>query len=54
VYCTRKCTPLSPLCEGFIPVKTFTAEDGEVLALAEFDSLDALQAWKEPPAHVVA
>ena len=39
---------------GFISVKMFTAEDGEVLALAEFDSLDALKAWKEHPAHVVA
>jgi heme-degrading monooxygenase HmoA len=32
----------------------FTAEDGEILALAEFDSLDALHAWKEHPEHVVA
>jgi len=39
---------------GFISVKTFTAEDGEGLALAEFASLDALQAWKEPPEHVAA
>ena len=39
---------------GFISAKTFTAEDGEVLALAEFESLDALQAWKEHPEHIVA
>jgi len=39
---------------GFISVKMFTAEDGEVLALAEFDSLDSLKAWKEHPEHVVA
>jgi heme-degrading monooxygenase HmoA len=39
---------------GFISVKMFTAEDGEVLALAEFESLDALTAWKEHPEHVVA
>jgi heme-degrading monooxygenase HmoA len=39
---------------GFISVKMFTAEDGEVLALAEFESLDALKAWKEHPEHVVA
>jgi heme-degrading monooxygenase HmoA len=39
---------------GFISVKMFTAEDGEILALAEFDSLDALHAWKEHPEHVVA
>jgi len=39
---------------GFISVKMFTAEDGEVLALAEFESLDSLKAWKEHPDHVVA
>src|SRR5215470_8140791 len=39
---------------GFVSVKMFTAEDGEVLALAEFESLDALKAWKEHPEHVVA
>lgn len=39
---------------GFLAVKTFTAEDGEVLALAEFASLDAFTAWKEHPEHVVA
>jgi len=39
---------------GFISAKMFTAEDGEVLALAEFDSLDSLKAWKEHPDHVVA
>jgi heme-degrading monooxygenase HmoA len=39
---------------GFISVKMFTAEDGEVLALAEFESLDALTAWKEHPEHVAA
>ena len=38
---------------GFISVKMFTV-DGEVLALAEFESLDALTAWKEHPEHVVA
>ena len=39
---------------GFVSVKTFTAEDGEVLALAEFESLNALQPWKEHPEHIVA
>jgi len=39
---------------GFVSVKLFTAEDGEVLALAEFDSLDSLKAWKEHPEHVMA
>jgi heme-degrading monooxygenase HmoA len=39
---------------GFISVKTFTAEDGEVLAMAEFESLESLTAWKEHPEHVLA
>jgi heme-degrading monooxygenase HmoA len=39
---------------GFVSVKLFTAEDGEALALAEFESLESLQAWKEYPEHVVA
>jgi heme-degrading monooxygenase HmoA len=39
---------------GFVSVKLFTAEDGETLALAEFESLDALTAWKEHPDHVAA
>jgi heme-degrading monooxygenase HmoA len=39
---------------GFVSVKLFTAEDGEALALAEFESLESLKAWKEHPEHVVA
>jgi heme-degrading monooxygenase HmoA len=39
---------------GFVSVKMFTAEDGEVLALAEFDSLESLKAWKEHPDHLLA
>ncbi len=39
---------------GFISVKMFTAQDGEVLALAEFDSLESLTTWKEHPEHVLA
>ena len=39
---------------GFVSVKLFTVEDGEALALAEFESLDSLKAWKEHPEHVVA
>src|SRR4030095_14855090 len=36
---------------GFISVKMFTAEDGEVLALAELDSFDPLQALDAHPQH---
>jgi len=39
---------------GFVSVKLFRAEDGETLALAEFESLEALDAWRDHPEHVVA
>jgi heme-degrading monooxygenase HmoA len=39
---------------GFVSVKLFRAEDGETLALAEFESLEALNAWRDHPEHVVA
>ena len=39
---------------GFLAVKDFSAQDGEVLAIAEFDSLEAVDAWKAHPEHVVA
>jgi heme-degrading monooxygenase HmoA len=39
---------------GFLAVKDFSAQDGEVLALAEFDSLASLDAWKAHPEHVMA
>jgi heme-degrading monooxygenase HmoA len=39
---------------GFVSVKLFSAEDGETLALAEFESLEALNAWRDHPEHVAA
>ena len=39
---------------GFLAVKDFAAQDGEVLAIAEFDSLESIDAWKAHPGHVVA
>lgn len=36
---------------GFISIKTFTAEDGERVSVVEFESLEALLAWKDLPAH---
>jgi len=39
---------------GFVSVKLFRAEDGETLALAEFESLEALNAWRDHPEHIVA
>jgi heme-degrading monooxygenase HmoA len=39
---------------GFISVKDFTAEDGESVAIAEFASPEAAEAWKNDPDHLVA
>jgi len=39
---------------GFLTVKDFSAQDGEVLVIAEFDSLESVDAWKAHPEHVIA
>ena len=37
---------------GFVSYKTFRADDGETLAIARFDSEEALEAWRTHPEHV--
>jgi heme-degrading monooxygenase HmoA len=37
---------------GFISIETYGAEDGAGLAIARFESEEALQAWKTHPEHV--
>lgn len=39
---------------GFVAFKQFTADDGERLALVEFDSADHQRAWRDHPKHRVA
>ena len=39
---------------GFLAVKDFSAQDGEVVVIAEFDSLESIDAWKAHPEHVIA
>ncbi len=39
---------------GFIAVKDFSAQDGETVVIAEFDSLEAVDAWKAHPEHLTA
>jgi len=39
---------------GCVSVKDYSAQDGEMLVLAEFDSLEAVDAWKAHPDHLVA
>jgi len=36
---------------GFVSIKTFTAEDGERVSIVEFESEEALTAWREHPRH---
>lgn len=36
---------------GFISIKTFTADDGERVSLVEFESEEAVRAWREHPEH---
>lgn len=36
---------------GFMSFKTFTAEDGERVSIIEFESEEALRAWREHPEH---
>jgi heme-degrading monooxygenase HmoA len=39
---------------GFCSMKDFSAQDGEFLVIAEFDSLESVDAWKAHPEHLVA
>lgn len=36
---------------GFHSYKDFSAEDGENLALVEFETMEQLSAWREHPEH---
>jgi heme-degrading monooxygenase HmoA len=36
---------------GFISIKGFVADDGEVVAISEWDSEEAAQAWGSHPEH---
>ncbi len=39
---------------GFRAIKTFAAEDGERVTISEFDSLDAVNAWRANTEHLEA
>ena len=39
---------------GCLGVKEYSAEDGEILVVAEFDSLESVDTWKAHPEHLVA
>jgi|SRR5262249_54582108 heme-degrading monooxygenase HmoA len=50
----QKMVALVSRMPGFVSIKDFSAQDGESLAIVEFDSLAAVDAWKVHPEHVVA
>jgi heme-degrading monooxygenase HmoA len=37
---------------GFVSVKNYAAEDGELLTLVEFESEQTLAAWRNHPEHL--
>lgn len=39
---------------GFTSIKSFTADDGEVAVIVEFDNEENLAAWRNHPEHLVA
>jgi heme-degrading monooxygenase HmoA len=39
---------------GYLGIKDFTADDGERVAIAEFDTAEHLRAWREHPEHKAA
>jgi len=39
---------------GFVSYKDFAAEDGENVAIVEFSSMEAVQAWRDHPEHKLA
>lgn len=45
---------LAAAMPGFLSYKDFTAEDGENVSIAEFESPETLAAWREHPEHKVA
>ena|SRR5215475_1612797 len=42
---------LASAMPGYLSYKEFAAEDGESVAIVEFDSLETLAAWREHPEH---
>ena len=51
---TEKMGGLVGAMPGFIGMKDFAAQDGEVVVIAEFDSIETVDEWKAHPEHVAA
>jgi heme-degrading monooxygenase HmoA len=39
---------------GFVSVKRFSAEDGEVCTIVELEDMEALKRWRDHPVHLKA
>jgi heme-degrading monooxygenase HmoA len=51
---SRRMHELAATIPGFLSIKEFTAEDGEVIDLARFADETSLQKWKIEPEHLEA
>lgn len=50
----RRMSEIAKSMPGYVSHKVFVAEDGERVTIVEFESMDALQAWREHPEHLAA
>ena len=50
----QKMVALSGEMPGVVSVKDYSAQDGEMLVLGEFGSLEAVDAWRAHPEHLIA
>jgi heme-degrading monooxygenase HmoA len=50
----QRMVALVSMMPGFFSLKDFSAQDGELLVIAEFDSLESVDAWKAHPEHLAA
>ena len=49
---SRRMNELVRQIPGFLSIQVFVAEDGEEVAVARFESEEALDAWRFQPEHV--
>ena len=52
--CTAAMRELATKMPGFISVKAYYAEDGEKVAVHQWESAEHLRAWMEHPEHLEA
>jgi heme-degrading monooxygenase HmoA len=49
-----KLLALAQKMPGFVSIKGYAAEDGEQLILVEFETEQAVKAWRDHPEHQIA